>query len=208
MKYFAPLVYVHTRRISIQDHFSRLEMFVRGQFSPRRVHIILPIILASGVIFAIGTALQLVGHISALYVGRVLTGVGVGYNPVGLLATGVYGHSSHLHALDRRSSRPTPSPPRPRNWRRNRHVLPGHLHPTQPLIRPHPTQRQRIAHRRRHGLHLRDLLRVLVEWHPVDLRGGGSPNARADRWHDLFGVHAVAGAAYYRVLVAVYDCWD
>lgn len=38
-----------------------------------------PTILASGVIFAIGTALQLVGHISALYVGRVLTGVGVGY---------------------------------------------------------------------------------------------------------------------------------
>lgn len=37
-----------------------------------------PVILVSGVIFAVGSALQLVGHIAELYAGRVLTGLGVG----------------------------------------------------------------------------------------------------------------------------------
>lgn len=37
-----------------------------------------PVILGSGVVFAIGTALQLVGRIAELYAGRVLTGLGVG----------------------------------------------------------------------------------------------------------------------------------
>lgn len=38
-----------------------------------------PVILGSGVVFAIGSALQLVGHIAELYAGRVLTGLGVGW---------------------------------------------------------------------------------------------------------------------------------
>ncbi|KAJ5728757.1 sugar transporter [Penicillium malachiteum] len=37
-----------------------------------------PVILGSGIVFANGSALQLVGHISELYAGRVLTGLGVG----------------------------------------------------------------------------------------------------------------------------------
>ncbi|KAJ5731838.1 sugar transporter [Penicillium malachiteum] len=37
-----------------------------------------PVILGSGVIFAIESALQLIGHIAELYAGRVLTGLGVG----------------------------------------------------------------------------------------------------------------------------------
>ncbi|KAI9929618.1 hypothetical protein MW887_001092 [Aspergillus wentii] len=37
-----------------------------------------PVILSSGVVFSIGTALQLVGSLTLLYVGRVLTGLGVG----------------------------------------------------------------------------------------------------------------------------------
>ncbi|KAJ5768398.1 sugar transporter [Penicillium manginii] len=37
-----------------------------------------PVILGSGVIFAIGAAVQLIGKISALYVGRIFTGLGIG----------------------------------------------------------------------------------------------------------------------------------
>lgn len=37
-----------------------------------------PVLLGSSVIFAVGTALQLVGHIAELYVGRIFTGLGVG----------------------------------------------------------------------------------------------------------------------------------
>jgi MFS family permease len=37
-----------------------------------------PVILGSGVIFAIGAAIQLIGKISALYVGRIFTGLGIG----------------------------------------------------------------------------------------------------------------------------------
>ncbi|KAJ5104918.1 sugar transporter [Penicillium alfredii] len=37
-----------------------------------------PLILGSGVVFSIGTVLQIIGRLSLLYVGRVLTGLGVG----------------------------------------------------------------------------------------------------------------------------------
>ncbi|CAI7678129.1 unnamed protein product [Penicillium pancosmium] len=37
-----------------------------------------PVILGSGVIFAIGATIQLIGKISALYVGRIFTGLGIG----------------------------------------------------------------------------------------------------------------------------------
>lgn len=37
-----------------------------------------PVILGSGFVFAIGSALQLLGRIGELYAGRVLTGLGVG----------------------------------------------------------------------------------------------------------------------------------
>lgn len=37
-----------------------------------------PVILGSGIVFTIGSGLQLVGRIDELYAGRVLTGLGVG----------------------------------------------------------------------------------------------------------------------------------
>jgi MFS family permease len=37
-----------------------------------------PIILLSGVVFALGAILQLIGHLGLLYGGRALTGLGVG----------------------------------------------------------------------------------------------------------------------------------
>lgn len=49
-----------------------------------------PTILASGVIFVIGTVLQLVGYISALYVGRILNGIGVGCVCIPILAVCMY----------------------------------------------------------------------------------------------------------------------
>lgn len=37
-----------------------------------------PVLLGSGVVFAVGAILQLIGLISLLYVGRIFTGLGVG----------------------------------------------------------------------------------------------------------------------------------